>query len=167
MTGGRRATTGAGERSVRVFMRSRSRLRRSPRTGASERSEVAPGAGKETENRRAKAVSAKRLSADGPEHQTKSGRAERPLVYAVAEPAATPEDRQSEHSAVCRDRATEKCQMPEGRRGAERSPATTDDGTREGGRGRTARQAVHQAGRERRRGATPATAMLAANRTDQ
>ncbi|MCK9364156.1 MAG: hypothetical protein M0P74_11250 [Syntrophales bacterium] len=38
---------GAGERSVRVFMRSRSRLRKSPRTGASERSEVTPGTGKE------------------------------------------------------------------------------------------------------------------------
>ncbi len=38
--------------------------------------------------------------------------------------------------------------------GAERSPAPTDDGTREGGPGRTARQALHQAGRERRRGAT-------------
>ncbi len=53
-------------------MRSRSRLRISPRTGASERSEVAPGVGKETLNRRAEAVSAQRLSADGPEHQTKA-----------------------------------------------------------------------------------------------
>ena len=35
--------------------------------------------------------------------------------------------------------------------GAERSPALTDDGTREGGRGRTTRQAVHKAGMERRR----------------
>ena len=43
------------------------------------------------------------------------GRAERPRVYAVAEPAATPEDRQSERSEVCRDRATEKYRMPEGR----------------------------------------------------
>lgn len=41
---------------------------------------------------------------------------------------------------------------------AERSPAPTDDGNREGGPGRTERQAVHQAGRERHRGATPATA---------
>ncbi len=36
---------------------------------------------------------------------SRSGRAERPRVYAVAEPAALPEDRQSEHSEVCRDRA--------------------------------------------------------------
>ena len=43
-----------------------------------------------------------------------SGRAERPRVYAVAEPAATPEDRQSERSEVCRDRAREKYKMPEG-----------------------------------------------------
>ena len=47
----------------------------------------------------------------------KSGRAERPRVYAVAEPAATPEDRQSERSEVCRDRAMEKYKMPEGRAG--------------------------------------------------
>ncbi|MDP1992857.1 MAG: hypothetical protein Q8K00_17735 [Syntrophales bacterium] len=45
----------------------------------------------------------------------KSGRAERPRVYAVAEPAATPEARQSERSEVCRDRAKEKYKMPEGR----------------------------------------------------
>ncbi len=117
----------------------------------------------------------------------KSGRAERPRVYAVAEPAATPEDRQSERSEVCRDRAKKSTICRRGgpvaakrssglpRRqggspsgadgrgcqaagGAERSPALTDDGTREGGRGRTARQAVHQAGRKRRCGATPATA---------
>ena len=48
--------------------------------------------------------------------------------------------------------------------GAERSPDPTDDGTREGGRGRTERQAVHQAGRERRRSATPATVTPAAYR---
>ena len=46
VTGGQAGHHGAGERSVRVFLRSRSRLRISPRTGASERSEVAPGAGK-------------------------------------------------------------------------------------------------------------------------
>jgi len=40
---------------------------------------------------------------------------ERPRVYAGAEPAASPEDRQSERSEVCRDRATEKYKMPEGR----------------------------------------------------
>ena len=127
----------------------------------------------------------------------RSGRVERPRLFAVAEPAASPEDRQSERSEVCRDRARGKYKMPEGRAcrraavvrpapeagreplsgadgrgcqaagGAKRSPAPTDDGTREGGPGRTARQAVHQAGRERRRGATPATATLAANRTDQ
>ena len=57
--------------------------------------------------------------------------------------------------------------MPEGRREAKRSPVTTDDCHREGGPGRKARQAVHQTGRERRRGATPATATPAANRTDQ
>ncbi len=55
---------------------------------------------------------------------------------------------------------------PEGRRGAQRSPATTDDGNREGGPGRKARQAMHQAGRERRRGATLATATLAAYLAD-
>ena len=45
----------------------------------------------------------------------RSGRVERPRVYAVAEPAASPGDRQSERSEVCRDRVTEKFQMPEGR----------------------------------------------------
>ncbi|MCK9364177.1 MAG: hypothetical protein M0P74_11355 [Syntrophales bacterium] len=45
----------------------------------------------------------------------KSGRAERPRVYAVAEPAVTPGDRQSERSEVCRDRAKEKYKMPPGR----------------------------------------------------
>jgi len=40
-------------RSVRVVSRSRSRLRQSPRSGASERSEVAPGAGKGERCRRA------------------------------------------------------------------------------------------------------------------
>ncbi len=58
------------------------------------------------------------------------------------------------------------CKRPEGRRGAQRSPAPTDDGNREGGPGRKARQAMHQAGRERRRGATPATATPDAYRTD-
>jgi len=121
---------------------------------------------------------------------------ERPQAFAVAEPAATPEDRQSERSEVCRDRATVKYQMPEGlacRRAAVVRPAPEagreplrggrarvqaageaaqsaaqpghdGGGEREGGRGRTARQAVHQAGRERRRGATPATATTAAYR---
>jgi len=51
--------------------------------------------------------------------------------------------------------------------GAERSPAPTDDGFHEGGRGRKVRQAVHKAGRERRRGATPATATPAAYLADQ
>ena len=60
-----------------------------------------------------------------------------------------------------------RARMPDGRRGgAERSPATTDDGSCEGGPGRKTRQAVHQAGRERRRGATPATATPDAYRTD-
>ena len=82
---------GAGERSVRVFMRSRSRLRISPRTGASERSEVAPGAGKETLNRRAEAVSAQRLSADGPEHQTKAdGRSVRGFLRSRSRPWKRP-----------------------------------------------------------------------------
>ena len=45
----------------------------------------------------------------------RSGRVKRPRVYAVAEPAATPEDRQSERSEVYRDRTTEKYKMPEGR----------------------------------------------------
>jgi hypothetical protein len=46
---------------------------------------------------------------------SRSGRAERPQVFAVAEPAASPEDWQSERSEVCRDRAKEKYKMPEGR----------------------------------------------------
>jgi len=37
--------------------------------------------------------------------------------FAVAELAATPEDRQSERSEVSRDRATEKYRLPEGRAG--------------------------------------------------
>ncbi len=44
-----------------------------------------------------------------------------------------------------------------GRRG-ERSPAPTDDGNREGGRGNNKMAAVHKDGKERRFGATPATA---------
>ncbi|MCK9365134.1 MAG: hypothetical protein M0P74_16220 [Syntrophales bacterium] len=50
--------------------------------------------------------------------------------------------------------------------GAAHSPATTDNGNREGGPGRKTRQTVHQAGRERRRGATPATATPADYRAD-
>ena len=95
-------------------MRSRSRLRNSPRTGASARSEVAPGAGKE---RKPEGQGSQREASvcRRPGAPNKSGRAERPRVYAVAEPAATPEDRQSERSEVCRDRAKEKYKMPEGR----------------------------------------------------
>jgi len=101
-----------------LVLRSRSRLRKSPRPGASERSEVAPGAGNEKE-------------AGGPRQSARSvclptarssasclrGRAERPRVSAVAKPAASPEERQSERSEVCRDRAKEKYNMPEGRAG--------------------------------------------------
>ena len=66
-------------------------------------------------NRRAEAVSAQRLSADGPEHHRIAAEWSVRGFYAVAEPAATPEDRQSERSEVCRDRAKEKYKMPEGR----------------------------------------------------
>ncbi|HQM30763.1 MAG TPA: hypothetical protein PLR20_15545, partial [Syntrophales bacterium] len=44
-----------------------------------------------------------------------SRRAERPRGLAVATPAVTPEDRQSEHSEVCRDREKGKYLLPEGR----------------------------------------------------
>ena len=90
----------------------------SPRSGASERSEVAPGAGNDKE-------------AGGPRQSARSvclptarrsasclhGRAKRPRIFAVAKPAASPRDRQSEHSEVCRDRATGKYRLPEGRAG--------------------------------------------------
>jgi len=46
-----------------------------------------------------------------------SRRAERPRGLAVAKPAATPEDRQSERSEVCRDREKGKYLLPEGRAG--------------------------------------------------
>ena len=142
-----------------------------------------------------------RVSADGPELKMMFTRtSEASAGFAVAEPAATPEDRQSERSEVCRDRAKEKYKMPEdcacrraavvrrdpeagpgapaGRTGAgsqaaggaEQSAAKPGPDGRwrpQGGRGRTERQAVHQAGRERRRGATPATATLAAYQADQ
>jgi len=130
---------------------------------------------------------------------SKRGRVERPRVYAVAEPAARPEDRQSERSEVCRDRARKKYRMPEGRAGrraavvrpgpeagrephrggrvrwqaageAARSAAQPGHDGRwqpQGGPGRKVRQAVHKAGRERRRGATPATATPDAYRTGQ
>ena len=182
----------AGERSVRVFMRSRSRLRNSREPG---RPREARSLREQAKNRKPEGQGSQREASvcRRPGALKKSGRAERPRVYAVAEPAATPEDRQSERSEVCRNRATEKYQMPEGRAcrraavvrpapearreplwggrarmpcgrrgGAQRSPAPTDDGSREGGPGRKTRQAVHQVGRERRRGATPATAMPAA-----
>jgi len=144
-------------------------------------------------NRRAKAVSAKRLSADGPEHQAKAAersvrgfsrsrrQPQRPRTgsLSAAKSAGTGQRR----STKCRRGGPVAAQRSSGlpRRqggspfgadgrgcqaagGAERSPALTDDGDREGGRGRTTRLAVHQAGRERRRGATPATATLAAYR---
>ena len=105
----------AGGRSVRVFMRARSRLRISPRTGASERSEAAPGAGKGLKKPEGQGSQREASVCRRPGAPNRSGRAERPRVYAVAEPAATPEDRQSERSEVCRNRATEKYKMPEGR----------------------------------------------------
>ncbi len=105
----------AGERSVRVFMRSRSRLRISPRTGASERSEVAPEAGNGLKKPEGLGSQREASVCRRPGAPNRSGRVERPRLFAVAEPAATPEDRQSERSEVCRDRAKEKYKMPEGR----------------------------------------------------
>jgi len=96
-------------------MRARSRLRISPRTGASERSEVAPGAGKGLNKPEGQGSQRAAPVCRRPGAPNRSGRAARPRVYAVTEPAATPEDRQSERSEVCRDRAKEKYQMPEGR----------------------------------------------------
>jgi hypothetical protein len=64
-------------------------------------------------SRRAKAVSAQRQSADGAEHQAIAAERSVRGFYAVAKPAATAEDRQSEHSEVCRDRAKEEYKMPE------------------------------------------------------
>jgi len=105
---------GAGERSVRVFMRSRSRLRKG-------REPVRPRA---TRSHRERARVLKKPEGQGsqraapvcrrPGAPNRSGRAERPRVFAVAEPAAAPEDRQSERSEVCRDRAKEEYKMPEG-----------------------------------------------------
>ena len=147
-------------------------------------------------DRRAKAVSAQRLSADGPEHQTEAAEwsvrvflrsRNRPHRPRTGSPNAVRSAGTGQGgSTKCRRGGPVAAQRSSGlpRRqggspcgadgrgkptavGAERSPAPTDDGTREGGRGRTARQAVHKAGRERRRGATPATATPAAYRTDQ
>jgi len=106
----------AGGRSVRVFMRSRSRLRISPRTGASERSEVAPGAGKDLKTGGPR-QSARSVCLPTARSTTGSRPSGASAGFAVAEQAATPEDRQSERSDVCRDQATEKYQMPEGRAG--------------------------------------------------
>ncbi|MBU1744724.1 MAG: hypothetical protein KJ649_07525 [Proteobacteria bacterium] len=99
-----------------------------------------------------------------------------------------PEDRQSEQSDACRDRAKHKVTSaggsrlsprsgrqarpgggegaPAGRTGAgvnrptvrPRNAAPAGDCNREGGRGNTEAAAVHKAGEERRFGATPATA---------
>ena len=187
---------GAGERSVRVFMRSRSRLRKSPRPGASERSEVAPGAGKEkkTGGPRQSARSVCLPTARSTNQSRPSGasaglmrsrsRPQRPRTGSPspARSAGTGQKRSTKcrriapvaakrsSGAIRRQRGSplgadgRGCQAAGG---AERSPAPTNDGTREGGRGRTERQAVHQAGRERRRGATPATATPAAYLADR
>lgn len=53
--------------------------------------------------------------------------------FAVAEPAATPEDRQSERSEVCRDREKGKYLLPEGRGGLAAQRESTDDPEAEGG----------------------------------
>ncbi len=165
-----------------------------PEDRQSERSEVCRD---RTKRRKPEGLGSQRAApvCRRPGAPSKSGRVERPRVYAVAEPAATPEDRQSSlpgpgkgkyrmpegragrRAAVVRPGpearreppGADGCggKRPKGRRGAQRSPATTDDGDREGGPGRKTRQAVHQAGRERRLGATPATATTAAYRTDQ
>jgi len=187
----------AGGRSVRVFMRSRSRLRISPRTGASERSEVAPGAGndfKKTGGPKQSARSVCLLTARSTIQKRPSGasaslcgRGAGPQRPRTGSPNAVRSAGTGQRkSTKCRRGGPVAAQRSSGlpRRqggspsgadgrgcqaagGAERSPALTDDGDREGGRGRKARQAVHQAGRERRRGATPATATPAAYRTDQ
>jgi len=177
-------------------MRSRSRLRKSPRTGASERSEVAPGAGKGFKKPEGQGSQRAAPVCRRPGAPNKSGRAERPRLYAVAEcrpqcpRTGSPNAVRSagtgkKKSTKCRRGGPVAAQRSSGlprrqrgspsgadgrgcyaARGAARSPATTDDGSREGGPGRKARQAVHKAGRERRRGATPATATLAAYQTD-
>ena len=142
-------------------MRARSRLRISPRTGASERREVAPGAGKGLKNRRAKAVSAQRLSADGPEHQTeaaersvrgfmrsrsrpqrpRTGKRSLPGPGKGAVPNAGGAGRSPRSGRPARPGGREGA--PTGRTGAgsqtagraERSPALTDDGDRRESRG--------------------------------
>ena len=88
-----------------------------PRSGASERSEVAPGADNEKrpEGRGSQREARVCRRPGAPSHRS---RAERPRVYAVAEPAATPEDRQSERSEVCRDREKGKYLLPEGQAGS-------------------------------------------------
>jgi hypothetical protein len=63
-SGGCRAHQEGGERSVRKVA---TPTAGSPRSGASLRSEVAPGAGNKRKDRRAEAVTAKRVSAVGPE----------------------------------------------------------------------------------------------------
>ena len=76
------------------------------------------GSGQGERGRRAEAVSAQRLSADGPELNIVLTRPSGASAgFAVAKPAATPEDRQSERSEVCWDRATGKYGLPEGRAG--------------------------------------------------
>jgi hypothetical protein len=174
--------------------------------GADGASACEPGRPRATRSHRERARVLKRPKGQGSQREApvcrrpgapnRSGRVERPRVFAVAEPAPTPEDRQSERSEVCRDgqRRSTKCRRggpvaaqrssglarrqggsptgadgcgkPGGRKGGAKPGP---DGRRrpQGGRGRTARQAVHQAGRERRRDATPATAALDAYRIDQ
>ena len=128
---------GAGERSVRGFSRSRSRPQR-PRTGSPSKA---------------------RSAGTGQRRSTKCWRG----WPVAAQRSSGPPRRQGGSPNGADGRGYKR---PERRRGAQRSPAPTDDGDREGGPGRKARQAVHQAGRERRRGATPATATPDAYQTD-
>ena len=72
VTGSQAGHHGTGGRSVRVFMRSRSRLRSILRTRRVREQQGRAGSGQRSKSRRAKAVSAQRLSADGPEHQTEA-----------------------------------------------------------------------------------------------
>ena len=154
---------GAGERSVRGVSRSRSRLRISPRTGASTRSEVAPGVGKVLNNRRAEAVTAKRVSADGPKHQTiADGRSVRGFMRSRSHPQKSPRPGSRSAAKSAGFRANGKYRLPEGRVCRRAAVVRRDpEAGREplgGGRGNTGVAAVHKAGEERRLGATPATA---------
>ena len=159
----------------------------SPRPGASEQSEAAPGPGKKKKDRRAKAVTAKRVSAAGPElkfmFKRMSGASEgrgairgKALGPAVGAKRRLPGPGKTKVTSAGGSRLSPRSGRqarpggvegaPAGRTGAgvnrptvrPRNAAPKGDCNREGGRGNTGAAAVHKAGEERRLGATPATA---------